>query len=67
MSALVWARAYVSPPSFTACGHPGYRVHDDECTCNTCGHQWRQDSIQISDSDYDTLLAYVAFRLDSNK
>ena len=47
----------------------GVRIlhREGKSTCRDCGHTWTEHSIAMSDEEYDTLLAYVAFRLDSNK
>lgn len=68
-----WAHQYDSPPSFTACGHYNHTNPDvssrhkreGESTCRDCGHSWNEYPITLSDLEYDTLLAYMAFRLDS--
>jgi len=70
-----WAHDHISPPSFTACGHAihsnpdvsdrMWRHREGESTCLDCGHTWTEHSIALSNDEYNTLLAYVAFRLDS--
>lgn len=70
-----WAYEYQSPPSLTACGHARHSNPDlahstrgpreGESVCLDCGHRWQEHPIAMSDQEYDTLLAYVAFRLDS--
>lgn len=73
MSAEAWARSYVSPPSFTACGHVRIeRQHYPDgapngVACLDCPAFWYEHTEDLPDEIYDTLLAYVAFRLDSNK
>ena len=38
---------------------------DGESVCLDCGHRWTEHPIAMSDDEYDTLLAYVAYRLDN--
>ncbi len=61
-----WARSYVYPPSFTACGHPLVdRSPLGVTRCRMCGHHWTEHTIELSDEYYNATLAYMAFRLDS--
>jgi hypothetical protein len=70
-----WAHEFESPPSFTACGHavhshPDITVstrgpREGEATCLDCGHRWNEYPITLTDDEYDTLVAYMAFRLDN--
>lgn len=62
----LWARCYVSPLSFTACGHARHdRNLAGQATCRDCGHQWTEHPIDIHDDVYDTLVGYMARILDN--
>lgn len=65
MSPEQWDRTHVSPLRFATCDHHNHRVRAFQAICRDCGHTWREYPIHLSDDEYDTLLAYVAFRLDS--
>ncbi len=78
MKLAQWAYSYDSPPSLTACGHTNHSNTDPrvqsggrlllrqgESVCLDCGHRWQEYPITISDLEYDTLLAFEAYRLDN--